>query len=382
MHGKIYTFHENYEINEDIIPVWRERQNIHPYLGFVSTPDDKNKNSISDFGFRDSKYPIQARSNEKIVIGIFGGSVACQVGRDGINALESELKKSIFFINEKIVFLNFGNGGYKQPQQLFILNYILALGGDFDIVIDLDGFNETALPVAENIPNHVFPFYPRSWHSTVSGNFFDYDNELIICKVVGYLETQKKLNRIFSSSPFRYSITANLFLKGLNRYMSNVISKLRQKLLKPEVISKMYVTTGPTRQYKNDEAMYQDLAMVWKNCSLQMNKICNANNIKYFHFLQPCQYVPNSKIMKKEELEIAFSKNQPYKKPIECGYPYLIKAGNELVKEGVNFNDLTMVFEHNDEILYCDNCCHFNKRGLTLLSQIIGEIITKNVKDN
>ena len=32
-------------------------------------------------------------------------------------------------------------GGYKQPQQLFSLMYFLALGGHFDVWVNLDGFN-------------------------------------------------------------------------------------------------------------------------------------------------------------------------------------------------------------------------------------------------
>jgi len=41
------------------------------------------------------------------------------------------------------------------------LNYLLALGARFDLFINLDGFNEVALPPAENIPKGVFLFFPR-----------------------------------------------------------------------------------------------------------------------------------------------------------------------------------------------------------------------------
>jgi hypothetical protein len=54
-------------------------------------------------------------------------------------------------------------GGYKQPQQLMALNYFTALGGEFDVLVNVDGFNEVALPPLENIPQ-TNPFCPRQWH--------------------------------------------------------------------------------------------------------------------------------------------------------------------------------------------------------------------------
>ena len=59
-----------------------EVMNVHPYLGYVRTPIAGYKGT-SNFGFEDSQYPIQTRSDDKIVIGIFGGSVASQLGRLG-----------------------------------------------------------------------------------------------------------------------------------------------------------------------------------------------------------------------------------------------------------------------------------------------------------
>lgn len=41
--------------------------------------------------------------------------------------------------------LNLGQGGWKQPQQLLALNYFLSLGQRFDVIVNLDGFNEIAL---------------------------------------------------------------------------------------------------------------------------------------------------------------------------------------------------------------------------------------------
>jgi len=378
---RIVTFPKNYEITNEVFAKWLEPQNIHPYLGFVETPGATDKYPVSDFGFVDTKSPIQKRSDDKIIIGIFGGSVACQIAQEGgLSEIESELKKSRFFTGRKLVFLNFAIGGYKQPQQLMALNFILALGGELDIAINFDGFNEIALPVAENIPERIFPFFPRSWSlRVIAGNSIDDSYMLAVCKVIGCSEKQKELNRLFLASPLRYSVTANLFLRCFNHHMSEQIKQLRLKLL-TQKINNRYIITGPAHPYNSDADMYNDLAMVWKNCSVQMSKICNANHIIYLHFLQPCQYVPNSKIMKKEESEIALCEKQPYKKPIENGYPYLREAGRRLVEQGVCFYDFTTLFANNDDVIYSDNCCHFNRRGLGILGKAIGKAIAENIE--
>lgn len=385
---KFFTFPKYTSIKEDSdIPDFGNNSkplviinlNIHPYLGFVITPRLGSKPWVSDFIFGVTNRPIQTRTNDKVIIGIFGGSVANQLGDLGIDAIETELRKSGLYKNKKIIFVNLGVAGYKQPQQLLALNYLLALGGAFDIVINLDGFNDITLPVIENIPHHIFPFFPRSWDDLVATESINYDKLRIIYKAHAYEKIQVKLTRIFLSSPLRYSITGNLFFDGIEHSISNKIAILRLEIFNEKNNSKRYAVTGPTRTYKNNKEMYEDLAMVWKNSSLQMSKICASNHTAYFHFLQPNQYVPNSKIINEEEKKIAFLTTFPSRKPVEEGYPYLRQAGKDLVKEGVNFSDLTYVFAHNDETLYKDICCHFNQKGLDLLGQIIGDTIVKDM---
>jgi hypothetical protein len=53
-------------------------------------------------------------------------------------------------------------GGWKQPQQLFALQLAWLRGGEFDAVINLDGFNEVAM-VAQNVGSGVPAWFPRGW---------------------------------------------------------------------------------------------------------------------------------------------------------------------------------------------------------------------------
>lgn len=135
---------------------------IHPYLGFILDP--KRNSNVSDFGFPCDVNPMISRTNDQLIIGIFGGSFAGGTYGYGRENLINTLKVT----GKNIVVLNFAMGGYKQPQQLLALAYLLSLGAEFDIVINIDGFNEVALPPSENIPKNVFPIYPRGWYYRVA----------------------------------------------------------------------------------------------------------------------------------------------------------------------------------------------------------------------
>ena len=106
-----------------------------------------------------------------------------------------------------------------------------------------------------------------------------------------------------------------------------------------------------------------------------MKNLCEANGAKYFHFLQPNQYVEGSKPMSAAEKQRAVNANSPYKKAVARGYSDLARAGRELQTAGVNFTDLTMIYSGNEQLLYVDDCCHTNTEGSDIVAQRIYETI-------
>jgi hypothetical protein len=129
-------------------PEQRAAEVLHPYLGFVYTPERDNEYfratyamGISRWGFIDDKDAIQSRAPGRLVVGIFGGSVAWYLSKESADALIRGLKAAPAFHDKEIVIVRTALFGYKQPQQLLALTYLLSMGGTFDIVINLDGFN-------------------------------------------------------------------------------------------------------------------------------------------------------------------------------------------------------------------------------------------------
>jgi hypothetical protein len=71
--------------------------------------------------------------------------------------------------------------GWKQPQQPLALSYFLSLGAKYDVVMNLDGFNELALPFLNNLRAGVYPFFPRLWN--LSGSSPPTYSATAICNV-------------------------------------------------------------------------------------------------------------------------------------------------------------------------------------------------------
>jgi hypothetical protein len=227
------------------------------------------------------------------------------------------------------------------------------------------------------MPKGVSPFYPRLWFSLTS-NLADMKMRVAVGESA-YLDEQRAAwARLFEKIPLRFSPLSNLFWKVQDTRTKERLARLQLAMLSRSSVRESYVTSGPRFASANKEEMLFALADVWKRSSLQMHYVCQANGIEYYHFLQPNQYVPGSKALSGDELRIAYSAKSPYKIPVEGGYSYLVRAGSQLVKQGVHFYDLSMLFKDRIETLYIDDCCHVNKEGNILLGEAIAAAITQS----
>ncbi len=355
---------------------------IHPYLGYVLDPTAQN--GISDHGFptEESFTPTDASNHQKIVIGIFGGSFAIGTSHLARSVLLEQIQRVPGFRDKECIVHTISLPGYKQPQQLMALSYFLSLGAHFDIVINLDGFNEVALPASENIPKQVFPFFPRAWFGRVH-----HLRRPELLAMIGQLtllrERRKTWALVGSRVPFRYHILSNVLWEYYDARLVRQHSDLQLALNRYEIKSKdrlSYLVTGPSFDYEDEVALYEDLTRAWQRSSIQMQALTGANGGEYFHFLQPNQYLAGSKIMTEEERKVAFSESEPYREGVERGYPLLIEAGKELPQQGIRFHDLTMLFANHEEQLYIDSCCHLNERGYEMIAEAIGKVLYEELR--
>jgi hypothetical protein len=352
---------------------------VHPYLGFSYSPEARGamlrgEAPATDWGFTDkaNRSPVRKRGPDRVVVGVLGASVASLFSGQGAEALARELKQSPRFAGKKVEVVSLAIGASKQPQQLMALNYALALGAEFDVVINLDGLNEVAWYKHDNAANGVNHLYPLAWHHLVSQ--LPDDGWTDLGKAVHLRQERLRWAQHFGAAPLRLSVTANLLWKLRDRQLAGDIAETDRALRARKEAGLPHRAHGPRNAFRNDEEMLAQLVANWERCSLLIHQLCKARGIAYYHFLQPNQYVPGSKTLTPQERRDAYTDHaaRPW---IEKGWPRMREAGRRLAAQGVEFVDLSMAYAQSGETLYYDNCCHINKAGAEALAGPIARAI-------
>ena len=131
-----------------------------------------------------------------------------------------------------------------------------------------------------------------------------------------------------------------------------------------------FARSGPNvARYQTEEGIRRDSVRIWYRGSVLLAGLAREAGAVYYHFLQPNQHVPDSKPLSEEEQEKFYTPVREVR--IRKTLPLMAEFGTRLREHGINYFDLTKIFENNPETLYRDNCCHFNKRGNRLLVEQI-----------
>ncbi len=340
---------------------------LHPYLGFVYDPALQPA-EVNALGFRGDD-PLADPGRDAFVVAIFGGSVAMQLPAGMLERKLAARRGD----GRPVVVRNLGMTGYKQPQQLLALALLLSLGARFDAVVNLDGFNEVVLPVQENLRAGIHPAWPRRWQVFALGSFDE--------RVVGPIARTGELQ----AAAARWQGLAGHPLLGRSRFVLVLANAMLQRRLEElqaldEELrnllagSDAYRVSGPPLAARDAPALLPELVRLWAESSQQMARLCAANEIAYWHFLQPNQHVEGSKpLTERERIEAVGPRDRGYREAATAGYALLVAKGRELARAGLPFVDLTPVFRGETETVYVDTCCHFNERGYEHVTDAIAE---------
>ena len=255
-----------------------------------------------------------------------------------------------------------------------MLAYLLSQGHRIGTLINLDGFNELALPAVENIPKGLHPSYPRKWYFR-TGTLYSEESLRDIGMLTWLGNLRNAFARIASSTWPRHSVTLSVLWDRLDRGLAKNQYLVYARFYARPSQAQTYEQTGSAYHADSEGQLYTDLARIWADSSLQMQRLCVANGIRYFHFLQPNQYVPGSKILSDEEKRNFVASDSAYRVPVEKGYPYLLKEAERLRTEGVHFTELSGLFKDETQTVYKDSCCHFNEYGYKRLGEAVEKVI-------
>lgn len=361
------------------------RADIHPYLGFSYNPQWPGKLEleavINEWGFTDpaGRSPVRRRGPGKVVIGVLGASVASIFAHHGADELTRLLQQSPQFSGKQIEIVSLSVGGFKQPQQLMALNYALALGAEFDIVLNIDGLNDIAWYKQDNAEAHVCTLYPLNWHWIVT-KVPDPATRREVGKIAYLADERAAWASLFRKPVLSWSITAQLIWKLRDQSLATEMTATDLGLRTRQLDKLPFRARGPQAWFRDDRDMLEQLVANWERCSLVLDRTCKAHGIRYIHFLQPNQYVPNSKPLSASELAKAIKEDLPAQDLITQGYPMLRQAGKRLAAEGVKYHDLSMVFAGHKETFYVDDCCHFNRAGNEVLAAPIAQAILQTAE--
>ncbi|MEG4273487.1 MULTISPECIES: hypothetical protein [unclassified Microcoleus] len=375
---------EGVRLNQSIV------ERFHPFLGFIQQPgpDFRPGFKVNNYGFISPyDYPLKKTKKNQFIIGVFGGSVASNYAVFEVQnkILPQYLKQLPGLKDKEFVILSFATGGYKQPQQLLILNYFLALGQELDLVVNIDGFNEVALSNLNN-KNQVDLAMPSIQHILPLTSLANNSLSTKAMKATIRIQENKArisqgLERLQNCSLAACDALTSVYVQNLvNNYKTDVIKfeKERTKQKKDDSGSVIYINTN--KSVLQDSVAFQEMALNWAKSSIFMNKVLSASNVPYFHVLQPNQYYETKRVFGEAEKQIAFNKDTPYAKAVQIGYPALFKKIPNLEKNNINLVNAVNVFDKTKDAVYVDSCCHYNQAGEVVFSNYVGRSILESLR--
>ncbi|MEG4493021.1 hypothetical protein [Microcoleus sp. D3_18_C4] len=375
---------EGVRLNQSIV------ERFHPFLGFIQQPgpDFRPGFKVNNYGFISPyDYPLKKTNKNQFIIGVFGGSVASNYGVFEVQnkILPQYLKQLPGFKDKEFIILSFATGGYKQPQQLLILNYFLALGQELDLVVNIDGFNEVALSNLNN-KNQVDLAMPSIQHILPLTSLANNSLSTKAMKATIRIQENKArisqgLERLQNCSLAACDALTSVYVQNLvNNYKTDVIKfeKERAKQKKDDSGSVIYINTN--KSVLPDSAAFEQMAQNWVKSSIFMQKVLSASNVPYFHVLQPNQYYQTKRVFGEAEKQVAFNKDTPYAKAVQIGYPALFKKFPNLEKNNINLVNAVNVFDKTKEAVYVDSCCHYNQAGEVVFSNYVGRSILESLR--
>ncbi|MDA9982417.1 hypothetical protein N9H39_06710 [Gammaproteobacteria bacterium] len=350
---------------------------IHPYFGFVADSADQTHAGL---GFGQWVSPMESRQHkDKLRVLVLGGSVAVQLmlpgTADGRSFLKKALEEAIARSGSDLELWMFSAAmqGFKQPQQLMVYSYLLSLGAEFDLIVNIDGFNEMTLAVLEGKPTGLHPTYPRGWN-VMLGRQLTAGNLRKIAKLLKVRDDQSSLIEFAQSTPMAQSALIGLFLS-----YKVVANEERAQILVGDIEHKQqqgelsFEEGGIPFEYDNEEKTFLYLAMLWKRSSILLSQLAENNGAEYLHVFQPNQYLDGSKVLTEQERDKFYVPEDGFGPVYRAAYVYFHQQMSELVDAGEWFSNASMVFKHENQTVYSDVCCHFNVLGLRLLADFIAE---------
>lgn len=330
----------------------------------------------NNFGFYSSSdFPVV--EPDSFIVGVFGGSVAHHLAMQSGDRLAERLAALPALEGRRVRVLNFGAGGYKQPQQAVALTYFLLLGQRFDYVVNVDGFNEAALG-GLNVQRGVDTSMPSVIHLRKLALMASTDPAALRTRLAAEeLRAQREaLERSRAGARF----AAHYLLADLRlRWSTDRWVEIATRAKRPDAERGMLGLPSPLPA-PGDHDRSREIADEWMRGSRLMAELARSVGADYLHVLQPNQYASGRRFSP-AEARLALDARSPYAPHARRVYPILRQRGATLVDEGLAFADGSDLFDNVPDIVYADDCCHYNQRGDDRLADFVFRAMRQRIAD-
>lgn len=363
----VFAVHDPTEIsavNHDLPTEFRGLTGPHPYLGW-DMPDGGSMSVANTVA------ALRDRGPDSYEVMILGASVAGMLAVLGRDAFVQRLEADPRFRGKHVDLLVWGRAGYKEPQPLILMVYLLSLGLAPDAVINVDGFNEVAAGT-ENARNGVNPVYPNQaiWRHMVSARGVGPGDVALVSRIATKTDQTDMLGRfVLDHRLYESALVGEITigaLSHLRQQWADAIAQYVAHLRSRDDLS----ARGPAFDPDQD-AVIGTIVTAWKESALSLYAICAARGIPYLEVLQPALHDDGSKPLTPEEIRTSTAP-QAWIDGVHAGYARLRSAGAEIAALGVPFYDATKVFADVHETVYVDSC-HMNLKGNRLLASRIAD---------
>lgn len=329
---------------------------LHPFVGYVRVDDDAERDPAPWPG---TGALLAARPDQLRVV-VIGGSAA-----GGVASALGDALVSRGVAPDAVEVWGLAGAGHKQPQPVELVNYLLASGARWDVLVSVDGLDDVIIPVVENHRAGVYPYYPAAWGAHLAGTT-DVASAARLGSRLAWTELRVDTARRLQRSLWRLSPTANVLWSAWDDYAEAHVERM-DRALANHPLDARYQRRGP--RFRPDEGLTTGRAAdVWVRSSVLLHRIASQHGFTYLHFLQPNPYIDGSKPLSDEERARFIDADPEYGRVVPEGHAALRARVPELEATGVPFHDLTDVFAAEPETVYVGESGELNERGRRLVA--------------
>jgi hypothetical protein len=366
---------------------------LHPTLGFIRRPglpmqrfaEEDRLDALAGGGARPEWADLRAnnfgffapeafpsdRHPAEFTVGVFGGSLAQWLVLQGGAVLRDELAKLPAVRGRLVRVVNFAQGGFKQPQQLFALTYFLSRGQPLDLAINVDGFNEVAL-ARTNAEQGIEPTLPSASQLLRIAALMSSDGtDTAALEAVAEEVAAERRVRLVEDRAARTRFAAawlwsRIEFAAAHRRLLGARATLEARSGR----SPSLLHLNPLEAEATPEGAVVRAVDQWAECSAMMAALLSARGIAYLHVVQPNQYWSDHPFSEQER-RLALNPRSPYREGVRLGYPKLLENLEGLQDRGVAAISAAGMFDREARAVYADDCCHLNQLGNEMLASYV-----------